>query len=385
MAATVETSDLGEYRAYWITPGRYYLSAWGGSDGPLPWRFDGRNGMLENYPETFFPGVTDISQARVVDLEEGADLRAVDFTLYRQQQSYRVRGRVVDGATGRAPGDAMIFFGGGSNPRSYNQATGTFELPNMTPGRHGIMARLGGLDASMASTAPWVFTTVIVADYSVDNLVLRIPPPIEGQIRVDGQSPLTTPLGQVRVQLVPVFKHADLPLPLTPSAVADADGKFRISVPLDGEYRVKVSRLPASGFYVKEARLSDVDVLQSGARFSATGRLDILLSPNAGEVSGRVLRDNMEPARSAQVVLVPGEPRNRVELFRRITVLNGQFRIQGVAPGDYKIFAWQGIEENAYFDTELLKRFENRGVSVRIRELSRETVDVRLIPETLSP
>jgi hypothetical protein len=339
--------------------------------------------MRDDYPETFFPGVTDIFQARAVDLEEGADLRAVDFRLFRQQQSYSVRGRVVDGATGRAPGDAMIFMGGGSMSRWYNPAAGTFELPNMTPGRYGIMARLGGSDQS---TAPWVFTTVTVGDYGLDNLVLRIPPPIEGQIRVDGQSPLTAPLGQIRVQLVPVLTSpADLALPLTPSAVVAPDGTFKISVPLDGEYRVKVSRLPAPGLYVKEARLGDVDVLHSGARFSATGRLDILLSGNAGEVLGRVLKDNIQRARIAQVVLIPTESRDRAELFKQISVSNGEFRIQGVAPGDYKVFAWQGIADNAFFNTEILKKFESLGVPVRVRELAQETVDVRLIPETISP
>jgi hypothetical protein len=137
--------------------------------------------------------------------------------------------------------------------------------------------------------------------------------------------------------------------------------------------------------YVKEALLNDVNVLQSGARFSAAGRLEILLGAGAGEVSGRVLDDKMEPVRSGEVALVPSESRDRVELFKRTTVSNGEFRIRGVAPGDYKVFAWQGIEENAFFDTDVLKKFENRGFLVHVGELSRETVNLRLIPETVSP
>jgi hypothetical protein len=136
---------------------------------------------------------------------------------------------------------------------------------------------------------------------------------------------------------------------------------------------------------VKEARFNDADVLPSGARFSTSGRLNILISAGAGEVSGRVLDDRMEPVRSGEVALVPSESRDRVELFKRTTVSNGEFRIPGVAPGDYKVFAWQGIEENAFFDTDVLKKFESRGFLVHVGELSRETVNLRLIPETVSP
>jgi hypothetical protein len=392
-AGTFETNELGEYRAYWITPGRYYLSATSGLTSgfsppinldPGPSRpFDGRNGMRDNYPETFFPGVMDISQARAVDLEEGADVRTVDFTLVRQEQAYRVRGRVVDGATGQAAGDAMVFLGGGSDPRWHDRATGTFELPNMKPGRYGIMARLAG--SNDASVAPWVFATISVVDSSIDNLVLRVPAPIQGQIRIEGQPPTNAPLESIRVRLIPVpTSPPGPPLPLTPSAAVAADGKFRISVPMDGEYRVKVSGLPAS-FYLKEAQLDDVDVLRAGSRFFAAGRLNLLLSTRAGEVIGRAINDSMEPARVAEAVLIPTEGRQRSELFKRTAVTNGQFRFQGVAPGDYKVFVWQNIEGNAFFDAEVLKRFDERGVPVHVAELSRETVEVRVIPETVSP
>jgi hypothetical protein len=153
---------------------------------------------------------------------------------------------------------------------------------------------------------------------------------------------------------------------------------------MDGEYRVKVSGLPAS-FYLKEAQLDDVDVLRAGSRFFAAGRLNLLLSTRAGEVIGRAINDSMEPARVAEAVLIPTEGRQRSELFKRTAVTNGQFRFQGVAPGDYKVFVWQNIEGNAFFDAEVLKRFDERGVPVHVAELSRETVEVRVIPETVSP
>jgi hypothetical protein len=378
-AVTVETNDLGEYRAYWVTPGRYYLSA-----GTLfvP-GFTGDIGMRDHYPETFFPGSIDVSQARAIDLEEGADIRAIDFSLVRQERFYSVRGRVIDGATGQTAGNATVFLGGLSISRWYDPATGTFELPNMPPGRHRIMARLG--DPKDPRWPHMVATTVTLVDSGIDNLVLTVSPPmIEGQIRAEGPVPVNTAL-VMSVSLVPVATvPVDLELPQGRSAVSAPDGAFRTGVPVDGAYRVKVSGLPAN-FYVKEARFNDADVLPSGARFSTSGRLNILISAGAGEVSGRVLNDRMESARRAEVVLVPSEFRDRSELFSRTTAASGQFRFQGVAPGDYRIFAWEGIEENAFFDAEVLKRFEHRGAPVHIGKSSRETIDVRLIPETVAP
>ena len=80
--ATAQTNDLGDYRAYWVNPGRYYIStAKGGGNiitllGDAAIDFDnsvrrGMNNVSETYPQTFYPGVADISKASSVELEEG--------------------------------------------------------------------------------------------------------------------------------------------------------------------------------------------------------------------------------------------------------------------------------------------------------------------------
>jgi len=85
--ATTKTNDLGDYRAYFVTPGRYYVKA-----GPLGINLDdlfgfdyagrqGRNEVTGNYPPTFFPGVVDASKAVAVELAHGADVRGIDFTV----------------------------------------------------------------------------------------------------------------------------------------------------------------------------------------------------------------------------------------------------------------------------------------------------------------
>ena len=64
---------------------------------------------------------------------------------------------------------------------------------------------------------------------------------------------------------------------------------------------------------------------------------------------------------------------------------SGRFTLKGIAPGDYKLFAWEQIEAGAYQDPDFLKPFENRGESINIREGSRETRQLKAIPAEDTP
>jgi protocatechuate 3,4-dioxygenase beta subunit len=80
-------------------------------------------------------------------------------------------------------------------------------------------------------------------------------------------------------------------------------------------------------------------------------------------------------------VLVPERARQRTELYQvAFTDENGRFTFSGIAPGDYKVFSWDGLEDYGWFDPELLGQSEARGRSVHVTETSTETVEVTAIP-----
>ena len=58
----------------------------------------------------------------------------------------------------------------------------------------------------------------------------------------------------------------------------------------------------------------------------------------------------------------------------------GRFDIKGIAPGDFKLFAWEDIDDGAYEDSEFLKRFEERGERASIRGRSHTSYQLKLIP-----
>src|SRR5262249_17630816 len=116
-AGAVRTNDRGEYRIYWVTPGRYYLRAGSAATGADPFATliasifgGGANGNTA--PATlgyaFYPGVTDIETARPIDIQAGAELQGLDLILVSKPRTFRIRGRLIDSKTGQSPPTASV-------------------------------------------------------------------------------------------------------------------------------------------------------------------------------------------------------------------------------------------------------------------------------------
>jgi hypothetical protein len=114
---------------------------------------------------------------------------------------------------------------------------------------------------------------------------------------------------------------------------------------------------------------------------AAGSSLDIVISPNSGQIEGVVSDDRQQPIPGVQAVLIPDRNRDRVELFKPATTdQTGRFTIRSIPPGDYKLFAWEVLENFAYFDLDLIKQVESQGKPVHVNESSKLQIDVRVIP-----
>ena len=106
-----------------------------------------------------------------------------------------------------------------------------------------------------------------------------------------------------------------------------------------------------------------------------------MVSAGASQLEGTVTGEDLQPVAGIQAVLIPDQHRDRVDLYKiALSDQNGRFHMQGIAPGNYKVFAWRGIDQFAWFDPDLMKRYEQKGQPVIVREASRETVQVKIIP-----
>jgi hypothetical protein len=158
------------------------------------------------------------------------------------------------------------------------------------------------------------------------------------------------------------------------------DGTFEVLNVIPGEYVFSIPWLKDQ--YIKEARFGGVDVLNRPLRFtgSEAGPLEVVLSSKMGALEGKVMNERLEGLPAAQVVLVPLD-RQRTTLFRAETSdASGRFRISNIVPGEYTLLAWEALEPYAYFDPELLRRSDSKDVTVRVGELSRQTVNITAIP-----
>jgi hypothetical protein len=71
----------------------------------------------------------------------------------------------------------------------------------------------------------------------------------------------------------------------------------------------------------------------------------------------------------------------RIDLYKTLTAdARGHFTMSNIAPGDYKLFAWEALEPNSYFDPELMRKVDAPGKSINLQERTPKTENVRVIP-----
>lgn len=372
------TNDRGEYRFYWVTPGRYYLA--GGTPQGIPAN-PNPNESGDNYTFTYYPGVQDISRANAVEILPGGELVA-DF-IVPKQQLYIIRGRIVDPASALPPPSASIALAyqqlTGQNAMFsrnpfYNAATGAFELREVLPGPYVVYANtLGG-----SARAP-----VEVVNANIEGVVLTVNAGINiaGRVSVENGGVPTT---GARLQLRPMVGGSPTLIGNFPSTPAiNPDGTFTINNVLPGQYRI-VPQVP-NGYYVKQLRFDRTDALNQPVDVIQRGQdaptMDVVLSTNVSQIEGVVNNSRLQAAAGVTVVLVPDANRDRVELYKTATSdQSGRFTLRNIAPGDYKLFAWEDLEPSGYFDPDFLRRSEASGKAVQVGESSKLSVNTQVSP-----
>jgi hypothetical protein len=58
----------------------------------------------------------------------------------------------------------------------------------------------------------------------------------------------------------------------------------------------------------------------------------------------------------------------------------GKFHVQGLPPGDYKVFAWEDVDKNALVDLDFIRGFENLGTAIHVGEGEKPSIELPLIP-----
>ena len=267
---------------------------------------------------------------------------------------------------------------------------GLFELLLPGPGKYVITAVAADDPSNLRGRRE---IEVRDADLIDVRMVLMNTFSVAGTVTFEGSLPAANSrTDTLSLNLYPM--SADL---TAPSAIRfpAANGAFRFEKVMAGDYRVEVlpvlsvppsSLLPAvfENVFVKSVTLDGKDVLNEGLHLEAAPRrnLEIVISTNGGVLDGSVLDADASPRANVTIVAVPSAPRRRRgDLYKYVSTDDeGRFVLTGLAPGDYKLFAFERVEEGAWQDAEFIKLFEDRGTTVRVQEGRRSTADIRIIP-----
>jgi hypothetical protein len=353
-----ETDDRGVYRIYGVPPGAYLVTVGQARDsgtinvGP----------SSAQYQRTYYPGTTDASQAKPVEVNAAGEASNVDIAIADAPKSYEARGKIVD-----EEGKPVAGIGYGHGSVRANQPTigawgsdgsltdeaGGFVVRNLTPGRYAVFV---ANDYGM--TPLEVYSDAVqfeVTDENVEGLVVKVhrAASISGSVVVEGTTDRAV-LARVaqlnvaaNVQPTPGQAQAggQLSAPSFAQGRVNPDGTFRLSGLRPGKYSLNVfptgTQRGLVGIGVQRAGADASGGIDVGDGEQVTG-VRVRVGYGTGVMRGQIdLRDAGQPAAlptgaramvSTRRVGATGMGGDRAEVDSR-----GHFVIENLLAGEYEL------------------------------------------------
>jgi hypothetical protein len=405
LRAGAQVDDRGQYWISNVNPGRYLVRArcsmWISAPTPLrPQRVAGPDGGPASEPSLapqgvaftplFHPGVEDPSGATGLHVAAGATMTGIDFRLpqrvvvtvpgvVRLPPGLGTRDRVMVQMVPRgAPGETQVW-----PPPTFSSATsgmmkGEFQIPAVPPGTYQVTATARGRQQGGGFAA-------LVPEVTIGEI-----PPRPLQITLQPGSTLQVtaeyPSGAGRPEDPPPYLNlvsGDPSTVMSSPMVQQEDGKVTITQIFPGTWRVQAA-VPQSDFYVKEIWLGDRPLTKPELVVFGpiSGTLRVVYGAKAGVLEGVVRsRGSGQPIPTAGVVAIPEDQ----EGFNSAPRMggsgpDGRFRLMGLAPGRYRVFATPSMQDLPFDDAEAMARLESSGQLIEAAEDRVVTRDLNVIP-----
>jgi protocatechuate 3,4-dioxygenase beta subunit len=386
------TDDQGNYRIFGLDPGRYYLRVTPSSSNLSSINQSGPP-TTTTYIPVYYPNTAEESSAGQIEIGAGSEMAGVNFALTRSR-TYRITGDVQDMIGGGNSITVLLrprkgpTMPGGTRFTTLNAKQSKLEIQGVVPGSYVLIAAMSDQGRTYNGQ---VEIDVTDRDISGISIPLQAGSEIAGEVRVEDEAQIDLTALQVSANGMSTVSlmtaAAGAPSSFTFGTRAQAkvaeDGKFTLTNVFADANRLSLTGLPA-GFYVKAMQMGSQDVLESAPDFaSAQGSgLRITVSGKAGTATGTVTDSSDKPVGGAAVVLIPKSEKRRAgsQFYKTaITDQKGLFTIKGVDPGDYKAYAWEDVETQAWMDPEFLKPVESKGVAVTVDPSGQHQLQLKAI------
>lgn len=408
----VFTDESGNYRIPDLSAGRYYLSV-GWDRGPVFSILGGRavNTPVASVPPTlpgespryygttFYPSETDQSLAKPIQIVAGQkDLQGMNIQL-QKRPAFHVTGKIVGEPAGCPIEKCQVLLAsvgatsamglGVRGTVAHIAEDGSLDFPGrFQPGDYFIrvMSGLPGRQIVLASQR------LTIRDRDI-NAVLNLQPLMEirGNVAIEG-APKTdfsnlpgTPPPAVTMQ---IFLYSpDNPEQSGLRSKITNDGSFTIGDVAPGIYEVRVCCIPG-GTWVKSIQFGSQDPRDNRIEIpggTSPGQLQITLSRSVAQIAGVVETDQGKPADGGAVTLI-GDSLGSGKLSMTTGIArDGRFTLPQIAPGTYRLYAWDDLETAQHYDPDFLKSWESHSTLITVGESAREEVTLKQIPAAAEP
>jgi hypothetical protein len=386
--------DEGRFRIYGLRPGHYVVmvrptsvTARGvavGAEG---------NGRWVNYAHVYFPGTTEVGDARPVHVEAGEEASGIDIRL-QLVPAAGISGVVrLDENSALPPGTRLVLTRAVRGLAPYDGGeivnvddAGRFRVPPLSPGRYVI--RLVNLTLTPPTAhlgekprAYWGRVEVDVNGEDVNDVVLQLRRGLDlpGSVIADSavDAPPFTPSG-VTVSLQGIT--VDGIRPANPATVRpDASGRFTLTGVGPGRYRVSASFPPMSGrtlgWYLRSVSLDgavlDGDILDVG-EYGGSGHLSLRFTTTPTQVNGRLILDRDVPATGFVIVAFAVNETGWVVQSRNIQnvrpATDGTFSFANLPAGEFYLCVLEELSPADLGDPEFLRRLIPEAVRIMVSD-----------------
>jgi hypothetical protein len=361
LGQSILTNDLGVFRIPDLPAGSYFLAV----SPPKTQAYSAAAGETPlGYPRVYYPGVFDHPSATALRVSAGQETHA-NLTI-TARPAVRLSG-TISGYSSSSYVTISLNAGwpNESIPVNFDLQTGSFQTGWLPPGKYNFSAYSNEPQAPNDPSASRFASQSVIANINLSGIHLALASGLNIPVFVHGLPPET-----VQVMIYANSKgsgHSGQAIGPTRELGKTTADTYTLILPA-GTYWLDAHAYISEPYYVESATFGSANLLTDDLvvdSSAANSSIDVVFRKGAATLSGAVsMKDS---SHSAYVVLfTPGQ--RQTPLFQSVE-MNGSFKFEHLAPGTYRIAAFDGLIDPDSSNQELVKK------------LSAVAKEVSLVPE----